>query len=148
MGFTLPPELEREILSRCDRINGVPIGEHYPKGEPVKITIPLKLPSLANCRLHWRAMAKLKQGQKEIVSGLMYLQKKCPLPVVVTLTRVGKRKMDDDNLAHAFKAIRDGIAESYGVDDGSNLYRWRYEQRKGKEYAIEIEIQPSVRLGE
>jgi hypothetical protein len=105
------------------------------------IQIPMRLPSLANCRLHWRAMAKLKDGQKSFVA--LFLIKAGPLPPLprkITLTRIGKSKLDDDNLAHAFKYVRDQIARAYGVDDGSNQYQWCYSQRKGKEYSIEILI--------
>lgn len=106
------------------------------------ITIPLKLPSLANSRMHWRAMMRVKQGQKEIV-GFYLRESGVPpkLPAVITLTRIGKRILDDDNLASAFKAARDSVAAWVGVDDGSKLYTWRYEQRQGKEYAIEIRIE-------
>ena len=64
------------------------------------------------------------------------------LPATITLTRIGKRKLDDDNLAAAFKYVRDQIAAAYGVDDGSELYAWRYQQRTGKVYGVEIEVTP------
>ena len=103
----------------------------------------MKLPSLANTRLHWRSMVKLKHGQRTMVAAML-AGKRCPqLPVVVTLTRVGKRRLDDDNLAAAFKFVRDQVAHWVGVDDGSPLYEWRYGQRIGAEYAIEIEIEES-----
>src|SRR5205807_1700760 len=51
--------------------------------------------------------------------------------VVVTLTHVGRR-MDSDNLAGAFKAVRDEIADNVGTDDGSAFFEWRYEQRTGE----------------
>lgn len=59
--------------------------------------------------------------------------------VVVTLTHVGPT-FDDDNLATAFKAVRDEVAKLIGVDDGSSFYQWRYEQHRGKP-AIEIRIE-------
>ena len=38
--------------------------------------------------------------------------------------------------------IRDQIAANVGVDDGSPLYTWRYEQRveKGERYGVDVEI--------
>ena len=86
-------------------------------------------------------MAKLKRDQRTYVA-FMLAGKRCPpMPVVVTLTRIGKKLLDDDNLASAFKHARDQVAHWAGVDDGSPLYTWRYEQRIGKEYGIEIEIE-------
>lgn len=105
------------------------------------IYVPLRLPSLANTRMHWRAMARLKKSQKMAVS--LHLPRQMPsLPATVTLTRIGKRMLDGDNLQSAQKYVRDSIAEAFGVDDGSELYEWRYAQRTGKEYGIEITIEP------
>ncbi len=59
-------------------------------------------------------------------------------PLVCTLTRIG-RKLDDDNLASAFKAVRDQVAAELGVDDGSDAVAWRYAQERGPA-GIRIEI--------
>lgn len=61
-------------------------------------------------------------------------------PVIVSLERVGKRKMDDDGLSASFKAIRDGIASKLGIDDGSDDIRFVYSQRIGKNYFVEVTI--------
>ena len=107
----------------------------------LKVTIPLRLQSLANVRMHWRAMDRLKKSQKTIVGIYMLGKSLPPLPVVVTMTRVGVRPLDSDNLTSACKYVRDSIAKLYGVDDGSDLYEWRCEQRIGKDYAVEIAIE-------
>lgn len=115
---------------------GIPL-----KGKSMIIHIPMKLPSLANTRMHWRAMDRLKKSQKQIVRCHLPNDAVVVFPATVTLTRIGKRTLDSDNLAGAFKYVRDEIARYMGVDDGSPLYTWRYEQRKG-EYGIEIKIEP------
>lgn len=51
-------------------------------------------------------------------------------PLVVHLVRIGGRRMDDDNLASAFKHVRDGVADFIGIDDGSDRVRYTYYQRK------------------
>lgn len=109
----------------------------------MRFSIPIRLPSLANTRLHWRRMASLKKKQKLAtwtalfnVGGRTGMPS---IPLLVTITRVGPRKLDDDNLASACKYVRDQIAAAVGVDDGSDLYTWRYEQRIGK-YCVEVEI--------
>ena len=62
--------------------------------------------------------------------------------VAITLTRIAPRVLDTDNLASAMKAVRDGVADALGVDDGSSRLTWRYAQEKGKtrEYAVRVEI--------
>lgn len=66
------------------------------------------------------------------------------LPAVVTLTRVGKRQLDDDNLAAAFKSIRDEVAVWLGCGDSpKDPIEWRYQQEAG-EYAVKIEIEEVI----
>ncbi len=50
----------------------------------------------------------------------------------VAFTRLSTATCDDDNLPSAFKAVRDGIAEAFGIDDGSDRYVWSYAQRRIK----------------
>jgi len=50
----------------------------------------------------------------------------------VEFTRLSTATCDDDNLPSAFKAVRDGIAEAFGIDDGSDRYVWSYAQRRIK----------------
>ena len=105
----------------------------------MRFHIPIKLPSLANVRWHWRKMAALKKKQKFATRLCMSATTLPPLPLLVTIIRVGPRELDDDNLSSAAKYVRDQIAATVGVDDGSPLYTWRYEQRKGA-YGVDVEI--------
>lgn len=112
----------------------------------MKFTIPVKLVSEANLRSHWRAKAnraKFQRGQAYMAGYCAHLGEP-KRPVVITLTRIGPRKWDSDNLAISAKAVRDGIADALGIDDGDERLEWRYAQRKGrpKEYAVEVEIVP------
>ena len=59
---------------------------------------------------------------------------------MVTITRIGPRKLDDDNLSGACKYVRDEIARMVGVDDGSDRYTWVYKQRTGA-YGVDVEIE-------
>ncbi len=65
-----------------------------------------------------------------------------PGTVVVALTRIAPRDLDTDNLASGLKAVRDGVADALGVDDGSSRIEWRYAQERGRpgEYAVRVEI--------
>lgn len=46
----------------------------------------------------------------------------------VLIVRYGRKRLDDDNLVAAFKAVRDAIAENLGVDDGSEAITFDYRQ--------------------
>jgi hypothetical protein len=78
-------------------------------------------------------------------------------PSIVTLIRIAPRKLDEDNLRSALKAVQDSVAtwiaprvDSRGRmsgDDGENgPITFRHGQRKGapREYGVEILIEPRV----
>lgn len=107
----------------------------------MKFSIPkLRLPSLSNLRSQWLVIAAKKEAKLATWLAIREL-KLPPPPLVVTITRVGPRRLDDDNLAAACKYVRDEIADAVGEDDGSDLYTWRYGQRRGS-YSVEVEITP------
>ena len=66
-----------------------------------------------------------------------------PVPLVITITRVGPRELDTDNLAASAKHIRDGIADWLGINDRLKLLRWEYAQERGapKEYGVKVRVQ-------
>lgn len=99
----------------------------------------LRLPSLPNTRMYWRALAALTGKQKKRVARAMKGAEIPPAPLIVTITRSGPRKLDDDNLQGACKYVRDQIAREVGVDDGSDIYTWIYKQVIGS-YAVTVEI--------
>lgn len=112
------------------------------------ITIPIdgmKLGAALNARTHWTRRAARARKERTIVTVALHHH---PMPVAwppttCTLARIAPRMLDDDNLAGAFKAIRDEVAAFFGVDDGPRgPIAWRYEQRKGapKQYAVEIRL--------
>lgn len=101
--------------------------------------LPIKTVSEANRRDHWAARAKRAKAQRW--AAFCYVPTH-PLPCVVTLTRIGPRLLDDDNLRGALKAVRDGIADRLGVDDADPRVEWRYAQRRGepRQYAVDVAI--------
>lgn len=88
-------------------------------------SIPGAIPSVANLREHWAVKAKRTASQRKKAMARCPKWEMGPL-LVVTLTRVAPRELDDDNLRSSLKAIRDGIASRLGVDDKSKLVRWDY----------------------
>jgi hypothetical protein len=60
---------------------------------------------------------------------------------VVTLTRVAPSNgLDGDNLQGSLKACRDGVADWLKVDDRDPRVTWLYEQRRGKEWTVEVHV--------
>lgn len=100
----------------------------------MNVTIMYKLGSPANAQRSSSRLAQAGRKATERRLGTLAITGSAeavpPLPVVVTLTRVAPRALDDDNLAYSFKAIRDGVADGLGVRDNDPRVSWRYEQRK------------------
>ncbi len=121
------------------------------------VAIPLRkpLPSAANLREHWAAKAKRVKSQRHVVRLAFGLSNRRALhaqaeayaigvwdksaTLRVRFVRVASRRLDDDNLGHAFKAMRDEVAAMAGVDDGNSLWRWEYAQETGKP-GVRIEV--------
>lgn len=110
----------------------------------MKVTIEHKLVSAANLRAGASGFGRSGRAQQHRAMGRLAVSANGPapaLPVTVTLVRVGPRALDDDNLAFAFKAIRDGVADALGVKDHDARVTWAYAQEKGP-YAVRIELAP------
>ena len=117
----------------------------------VTVCVPMKLPSMANLRLHWAVKAKTVKAQRHaaglalrtdgrhFLEAWRHMDANPRLRLYVTLTRQGPRKLDDDNLQSAFKAVRDEVAAFFGIDDGSDRWRWQYHQQTGL-YEVRIHI--------
>ena len=111
----------------------------------VCVRVPIRIISEANSRQHWRKAAARKKEHRTTARVVMQ-QHARPMhdgPIIITLTRIAPRVLDDDNLASGFKAARDGVADWLGIDDGSTRLSWRYGQRKSKpgEYAAEVAVE-------
>jgi hypothetical protein len=114
----------------------------------IRFELAMRVISESNCREHWRAKSKRTKGQRHYAKMTLLAilnmgqWQATQFPIIVTLTRIGKRMLDDDNLAGAFKATRDGIADALQVNDGDTAkVQWKYAQTIGKAYGVVIEIQ-------
>lgn len=125
----------------------------------VRVTLPMKTVSEANTRDHYHAKAARVADHRGTTLLVLrgHIAAAGPglrAPYVVTLTRIAKKDLDDDNLRGALKAVRDGVADALGIDDGSDRAVWHYAQRRGKPgdvtivrgYGVCIEIE-SFKLG-
>src|SRR4030043_1869749 len=108
----------------------------------IVIELLLKTESELNLRGHWTSRAKRFKNQHNAVYWAYHAAGKptASLPAVVRLVRLGKKTLDDDNLASSFKAVRDEVAaEILHVDDADSRVRWEYAQEKSTHYAVRIE---------
>lgn len=116
---------------------------------PITVSLPLRIISEANGRQHWRKVAERKRTHRQ-TARLVLQQYARPMHEAatfdITLTRIAPRKLDDDNLASGFKAVRDGVADWLGIDDGSPRIRWQYAQQRGAagHYSAAVQVQWGV----
>ena len=103
----------------------------------IEVKLPIQTKSELNMREHWAAKASRVKKQKEVTKAMLHNHlvgqdfDNCNIKVV--FTRLGARKLDTgDNLASAFKAIRDAIASMIGIDDADCCYEWVYQQETAK----------------
>jgi hypothetical protein len=140
---TTKERLERmDDSANIDRIKSLP---------SFRVMAGIRTVSAANAREHWAVKAKRNKTERTAIRAYFST---CPpslrntdAPLVVSLSRFGKRLLDDDNLAGSFKAIRDEVAACLERDDGPKAgIRWVYSQETAKEYWIEIEVKADETL--
>ncbi len=100
----------------------------------------MRLVNGANSREHWAVRKQRATDQRTAARCMLQSVMPVSLPATIRIVRIGKRKMDSDGLAISAKHVRDGIADAFGVDDGSDLYSWEYAQEIGKSYGVRIEV--------
>ena len=105
----------------------------------ITFTVPVQVVSEANARCHWAARKRRFDDQAYAVR-MCWPGCNQRGPMVVTLTKLGGKKLDTDNLAGSMKAIRDQIAALLGIDDGDDRLTWQYGQSPGGEVGVRVEI--------
>lgn len=108
----------------------------------VQVSIPVRLVSTANAREHWATRARRAKTHRLAARLALRAARPTPLPppVRVVIERVGRRRLDSDNLAGSAKSARDGVADWLGIDDGDERIRWDYEQTTGPQWACRITV--------
>jgi hypothetical protein len=98
----------------------------------LRIELPIRTVSVANQRETWHRKHARGKAQKRALSFALNPLGRPELPVTVRLTRIAERRLDDDNLRSAFKAVRDFIAKDWlESDDGDPAktgITWEYDQ--------------------
>jgi hypothetical protein len=108
--------------------------------------VRIRVVSLTNRREHWTNRHKRNAEHRFIVGATVGNRILGLVPCIVTLTRLGQRRLDGDNLQGALKSVRDAVSDALGVDDGDARIEWRYAQQPGatREYAVRIEVRPKT----
>lgn len=110
----------------------------------IEFTIPVKTVNEANgSHGHWCVKASRRKQQRKAAHAIAYwLVPTANLSHVVTMSRMSAGTLDDDNLRVSLKAIRDGIADAFGIADNDSRIEWRYAQEKCKRgtYGVRITI--------
>jgi hypothetical protein len=136
-------KLSKDLRRRCEALAGgtPPKARAKPRpaklaaGWAVELTLPTVVVSEMNRRDFWAVRRKRFKTQADTLRAVLYeagLQRWLrPGAVAVTLTHVGRR-MDSDNLAGAFKGLRDALADYMLADDGDDAQAtWAYRQEAG-----------------
>ena len=107
--------------------------------------IEVETKSETNQRCHWAVKAKRAKEQRRIgrvwseqwtgeCAGMNGTWGEClpPKPWRITLTRIGRRRLDTGNVPAAMKAVQDGICDALQIDDGDEAHEWCYKQQTRK----------------
>jgi hypothetical protein len=107
----------------------------------IRLSIPIKTTTTMNSRAHWAVKAKAAKREHTAVAAAWAKERPEIRPILrITLTRVGPRQMDSDQVVTSLKGIRDGVAKKLRIDDGSPLVDWVYRQQHG-EYEVRVEVE-------
>lgn len=108
----------------------------------IVVELPIKTVAGLNAREHWHKRAKRVRAERLAANFGIRSPNMPSLPIRVTMTRLSAGSLDDDNLQGAFKAIRDGVADAYGVPDNDPRITWLYAQERCKrgEFGVRVEL--------
>lgn len=107
--------------------------------------VPCELmPNWLNMKVPGRLAQGIKKTQRrtayEATTAWRVLWAAHP-PYLVTITRYGPSRMDDDGNAAALKYVRDGVARALGIDDGDETQlKFKPAQQPAKFYGYRILI--------
>lgn len=97
---------------------------------PISEATKRRNPNLFNPRGLEAGQPESTPAQALVRSHSKQKRGKTGVGVCVSLTAIRRRLLDDDNNVGSFKPLRDAIAETLGIDDGSDRITWRYFQQQ------------------
>lgn len=117
-------------------------GPAEPTGAPHLVaTFPCPTRSEANERGFWAATNR-KKKQDRALDGAIEEAGTLPAigPWCVRFTRIAPHRLDDDNLASAFKRLRDRLCTMLQIDDRSPAVAFALTQERGPELRVRVEV--------
>ena len=102
--------------------------------------VGLRVHNPLNGREHWRVVAKRAKTEKALTRAVLLNLVLPELPVVVTLTRMGKRLFDIEAVGASLKHVKDAVADAYGLDDADQRIEWRFEQAVAGVYGVKLKV--------
>ncbi len=121
------------------------------RSDAIRVEFPGRLKSAnAYARIHRMEARREAKAARTMAFAAMCRVGPCSGAIgdsmAVRITRIAPRRFDDDNMARAAKAIRDGVADWLDIDDGDSRVTWLYAQERGepKQHAVRIEVFPDV----
>jgi hypothetical protein len=100
----------------------------HPQEPILRVEFPLRTVSVNHREHHFARASRVRSQHEAVRCALGPLGVPHP-PLDVFLTRIASKRLDDDNLAGSFKAIRDAIAKWLRVDDARrDLVAYHYAQ--------------------
>ncbi len=118
------------------------------------ITLPITTVSETNVREHWARRAQRAKTQRSdahwaLMAAWGRSRRRPPREgAIVILTRLAPRRLDGDNLQAALKAVRDGVADALGINDGDARVTWRYGQERARQYGVRVTVEAITEGGD
>lgn len=109
----------------------------------IVVMLPLRTVSEANHSGKLKEKMKRKREQRMVARGLLLpFKHRLRLPATVRLVRIapGSGLDPGDNLPMSMKAVRDGVADMFDVDDRDPRYNWQYGQQRSQGYWVLVHI--------
>lgn len=106
----------------------------------IHLMVPVRTVSESNVREHWGKRHQRACAQRFAAFVMVRSAALGRAVARIELTRLAPRRLDDDNLRGALKAVRDGVADALGIDDGDAAVEWEYAQERAAEYAVRVEL--------
>lgn len=107
----------------------------------------IKTVSEANARGHWAQKARRAKAQRSaarVMTRWALHGATITGTAAIEIIRQAPGRLDGDNLQVAMKAVRDGIADAIGIDDGDERLTWTYGQERAKGYGVRITIKGEI----
>lgn len=134
---------EVDLSEKALTLPKAPPSEYGPPGVR-EVSIPIRVIGESNARKHWRQRHE-RAAKQRVDTALVLASEGWPRqkPRAVHFVRHAPRKLDaGDNLAGAFKAIRDELFTHLGCNDGDPEIQFTYDQVQttDQSYSITLKV--------